>query len=707
MAFEGPSRSPLGFYLCLRSRFVSKVFLERGKPKENHAHNMNIRQTTLSIAAAAVFLVAAAVLGASVYMVQNAISDERASLDRQAENLALADELNGASDFLTNKARQFAVTQDMRHLDDYWAEINETKTRDRIVARLGELGATEQELALIETAKGNSDALVGTESRSMKLVLLALQVPEEQMPPAIGGYQLPEEDSLLATSPERLSTARRIMFDDQYEADKAIIAGPISEFESAMQARVAGEVADARGATRSAITILIVLAIAVPAVAFVVLWAFHVLLGRPVQKYTRALASRNEAEGEFALEPAGTTELQELAGAFNGLMADNQAQAARNKSLLDEMTTLVKAISEDATSVASVADVLSDSSDQMAAATGQIATAINEVTRSATTLASLSQESARDVEQVSGSSRELAASASSSANAAEEARAEASRIGEQIREVAVSSEQLARVAEESRDSALRGQQAVGQAVTAMESIAEAVQRASATVDQLGQYGQQIGDIVKAIDEIAAQTNLLALNAAIEAARAGEQGRGFAVVAENVRNLAERSSDSTKEIADLIARVQASTTEAVEVMAAGVKDVEAGRAITAEAGNALESIINSVQESALQMQRIAGDVGTLAEGAGRIVESADLIATHAADSASGAGEMARGTARVTDAIMQVSATSEQTSASAEEVSASTQELSAQSEELAATAAQMKKLAESLQGALVRFEATQSS
>ncbi|MBI4870032.1 MAG: methyl-accepting chemotaxis protein, partial [Candidatus Riflebacteria bacterium] len=186
-----------------------------------------------------------------------------------------------------------------------------------------------------------------------------------------------------------------------------------------------------------------------------------------------------------------------------------------------------------------------------------------------------------------------------------------------------------------------------------------------------------------------------------AARAGEQGRGFAVVAENVRNLAERSSSSTKEIADLIAKVQQGTQEAVQAMAAGVKDVQAGREITGQAGTALESIIGSVQQSALQMQRIAGDVQGLASGATRIVASAETIANLAEESARGAGDMAMGTTKVTEAILQVSATSEQTSASAEEVSASTEELAAQSEELATTAGQMKDLALALNEATARF------
>ena len=369
--------------------------------------------------------------------------------------------------------------------------------------------------------------------------------------------------------------------------------------------------------------------------------------------------------------------------------------------MIGNLRTLVGGVQADALSIAGAATQLRESSDQMASATGQIATAINEVTRSAVSLAGLSQDSAREIERVAAGSEELSATASSSADSAGQSKLEATQMGERITLVANASEQVALAAEESRTSALQGQKAVGQAVASMANIATAVGRASKTVDQLGEYGIQIGDIVKTIDEIAAQTNLLALNAAIEAARAGEQGRGFAVVAENVRSLVERSSSSTKEIAALIAKVRSGTEEAVQAMSVGVKDVETGREITSQAGTALESIIASVQSSAQQMQKIAADVQGLSSGAARIVASAELIAEQAEQASSGAHDMAPGTGRVTEAIMQVSATSEQTSASAEQVSASTEELSAQSEELAATANQMRDLAETLLAAANKF------
>ena len=401
------------------------------------------------------------------------------------------------------------------------------------------------------------------------------------------------------------------------------------------------------------------------------------------------------------IDNPGRDEVGQAAASVNNILDKMVATIGNYNDARLSLSGIVREVRDNAGTILGAANGLRDSSDQMAAATGQIASAINEVTRSAVSLAGIAQTSAREIERVAAGSEEVAASAGENAASAEGSRVEAAQMGERIGLVAVASDEVARAAEASQLAAVEGQQAVKQAVSSMAAIAQAVDRASTTVNQLGEYGQQIGDIVKVIDEIAAQTNLLALNAAIEAARAGEQGRGFAVVADNVRQLAERSSSSTKEIAALIAKVQTGTRDAVEAMAAGVHDVEAGREITTQAGTALDSIISSVQQSATQMQRIAADVQGLAATTQRLVHSAEGMASSAEQSASGAKEMAQGTSRVTEAILQVSATSEETSASAEQVSASTEELSAQSEELSATAAQVRQMAEALNGAAARF------
>jgi methyl-accepting chemotaxis protein len=117
----------------------------------------------------------------------------------------------------------------------------------------------------------------------------------------------------------------------------------------------------------------------------------------------------------------------------------------------------------------------------------------------------------------------------------------------------------------------------------MNRISDAVDSVSKQVTGLGEQSAEIGKIVAVIDDIAAQTNLLALNTAIEAARAGEQGRGFAVVTDEVRQLAERVTQATTEIAGLIEGVQTSVDQSVKATAAGSE-------LANQTGTALEQII---------------------------------------------------------------------------------------------------------------------
>lgn len=478
--------------------------------------------------------------------------------------------------------------------------------------------------------------------------------------------------------------------------------------------------AAASTAMRNSITIAVFAAAAGMALAFFIARSIKRSIGNVVSRLESMEAHcisdlergiRGLAEGDLTIVVEPVTpkiasyhkdEVGRAAGTINSTLDRLVATVATYNEARLNLSKIVTEVRDGAGSLLESSDALKDSSDQMASATGQIANAINEVTRSAVALSGLSQDSAREVEQVASGSQLLASAAHANAQSADDSKAEASRMSERIQYVANASELVAASAEQSRVAAQEGQEAVSRAVSSMESIAVAVDRASATVGQLGEFGKQIGDIVKTIDDIAAQTNLLALNAAIEAARAGEQGRGFAVVAENVRSLAERSSQSTKEIAKLIAGVQQATQDAVSVMAVGVRDVDEGRETTAGAGLALESIIASVRESAVQMQQIAKDVQDLAGGADRIVVSAEQIATMAIESAQGANDMATGTGRVTEAIIQVSATSEETSASAEQVSASTEQLSAQAQELAATASHVKTVAEGLGHSVSQFK-----
>jgi methyl-accepting chemotaxis protein len=171
-------------------------------------------------------------------------------------------------------------------------------------------------------------------------------------------------------------------------------------------------------------------------------------------------------------------------------------------------------------------------------------------------------------------------------------------------EVARNSTEAARIAQETAETAQTGHHTMKQTVVGMEEVSQAVIQAATIISKLGRSSDQIGEIVRVIEDIADQTNLLALNAAIEAARAGEQGRGFAVVADEVRKLAERTTKATKEIGDMIRQIQQDTKNAVLSMNQGTTQVGHGVELANKTGEALSKIHSMVSATAEMIQQIA-------------------------------------------------------------------------------------------------------
>lgn len=158
-----------------------------------------------------------------------------------------------------------------------------------------------------------------------------------------------------------------------------------------------------------------------------------------------------------------------------------------------------------------------------------------------------------------------------------------------IDQITENSSEVQRISEHSKQAAAKGGEAVTQIVHEMARINMNVERAAAKIDVLGTKSAQIKDIVTMIREIADQTNLLALNAAIEAARAGEAGRGFAVVADEVRKLAEKTGNATKEIALVVGDIHTGTTDAVTDMKATVEMMKGGSFMVEKTGVAMAEI----------------------------------------------------------------------------------------------------------------------
>ena len=229
--------------------------------------------------------------------------------------------------------------------------------------------------------------------------------------------------------------------------------------------------------------------------------------------------------------------------------------------------------------------------------TDNICSIINQITNTSIQVAAASNQLHSTAERIATGAEEVAAQTCTVATAGEEMSATSG-------DIAQNCQLAAEGALRASQTASAGAVVVERTVAVMGQIAEKVQESAKTVENLGARSDQIGNIIGTIEDIADQTNLLALNAAIEAARAGEQGRGFAVVADEVRALAERTTRATKEIGGMIKAIQNETKDAVTAMEQGVLQVQTGTEEAAKSGQALQEILEQINDVAMQVNQIA-------------------------------------------------------------------------------------------------------
>ena len=420
----------------------------------------------------------------------------------------------------------------------------------------------------------------------------------------------------------------------------------------------------------------LLLAIVVGSLAFaLILWLLgRLVLTRPLEQILVAARRMSEADLTQTVTLAGSDELAVLAGALNRIGQGLRDTLSRVRSVGEAVGAIIDQLSRSGVQVTSGATTIqsqvTETSRSMAEAVGthqEVAAHVEALQRTAeestariTEIARRNEEVAEGVEQMAASVQETTAAIDEMtrsivdvAKAIEELGGSTEETSFSIKQMDVSIGQVetnanetARLSEQVSAEAASGVQSLQKTLAGIDRIRESSELAARVIEGLGRRVGEVVAILDVIDEVAEQTNLLALNAAIIAAQAGEQGKGFAVVADEIKELAERTGASTKEISELIARVQEESRNAVGAVEQGVRHVQEGVELGREAETALKRISGTANRSTVMVKAIARATVEQARGSRSVTSAVQRIADTVQSVTQSAQAQARGTARIT-------------------------------------------------------------
>lgn len=346
-----------------------------------------------------------------------------------------------------------------------------------------------------------------------------------------------------------------------------------------------------------------IMTLAAGVASFGTAWFFGRISTRQIKRSTDNLQAQFEAVSQGNLNVTATVfsedEFGALATGFNQMArviltttSEAQRKAAEQEQAKEDLQRQVIRLLDDVEGAARgdltvqaevTADVLGAVADSFNLTIQNLREIVQQVTRAA-----------RQVTKGANDNESFARSLSS------DALRQAEELAVTLNSVKVMTDSIQRVAESAREAeevartasttALKGGEAVERTVAGILQIRETVAETTRKVKRLAESSQEISKIVAAISAIASRTNLLALNASIEAARAGEAGKGFAIVADEVRQLADRSAKSLREIEQIVLQIQSETSSVMTAMEEGVTQVIEGTKRAEQAKRALEDII---------------------------------------------------------------------------------------------------------------------
>ncbi len=482
---------------------------------------------------------------------------DKASEDRFALTYNANRFMDGSA-YLTNEVRAFASTGQQEHYDNYWEEVNDLKNRDKGVAAMQEIGITSEEQKMIDDMSGLSNTLVPLEDEAMKNVQAG-----------------------------KMQEALDYVYGAEYSSSIAQINALKEQFLDALDTRTQAQV-ETLGRQSKFIRNTMVAALAVVAFIQLLIMAitkFRVL--RPVIAVRDQMGeiSKGNLSAAFPLQP-NTSEI--------GMLVESIHETKRElKKYIHDIDSKLSEMAEGNMDL-EIGDDYRGEFLPIQNAMRQIVDSLNTALSRINMAAELVSEESR---RMASDAQILSSGAVAQASAVQELSASIQELSAQVDRTSSDADTAQKCSTEAATLLLASNEKMGDLTAAMEDISNA--------------SQEIGGIIKTIEDISFQTNILALNAAVEAARAGEAGKGFAVVAEEVQTLANKSSASAKDITELIEN--------------SIRMIRQGTSLTAETTSALADVVVGAKQATELIEEIAGSANQQSQALHQLKEGMEQIA----------------------------------------------------------------------------------
>jgi len=377
-----------------------------------------------------------------------------------------------------------------------------------------------------------------------------------------------------------------------------------------------------------------------------------------------------------------------ITGGTEMLLARSREQSA----LTEQSTVAVENVRSGTRGVLATAETVNDLTHDASTRSLELQASAEEVARSMDYLFQSVEKTSSSATQMNATMAETSNRTEVLASIGEEVLSFVSQMDSTVGELLTTSQSTAELAERVREDARGGGAAVQRTVEGINATHELTVSTAKTMDELQRSVGEISRILSVIEEVANQTNLLSLNAAIIAAQAGEHGAGFTVVSEEIRQLAERTRGSTKEIATIIKAVQSGSRAAVAKMHEGVTRVTDNVRLAEEAAASLAKIVDSAGRSHEMATRITRALGEQSQASRRLHEVTSRMSDHIAEINRATTEQARGTQLMAQESERVRDIAAQTKNATEEQSVAGRGITAALERIADDARAMRDLLE---------------